>query len=95
MLMDIVVPSFFKLHCVLGPPRVLPNLSLVEDLLDHAKIDIWHLVPSLADELKLQQYWQSSQRRNSFVSLVVSSTYVGFKMDYEANLNRDFRSCQP
>lgn len=51
MLMDIVVPAFFKLHCVLGPPRVLPNISLVESLLDHANIDIWHLVPSLADEL--------------------------------------------
>ncbi|KAL5385186.1 hypothetical protein DPSP01_004994 [Paraphaeosphaeria sporulosa] len=51
MLMDIVVPAFFKLHCVLGPPRVLPNMSLIENILDHAKIDIWHLVPSLADEL--------------------------------------------
>lgn len=51
MLMDIVVPAFFKLHCVLGPPGVLPNLSLVENLLDHATIDIWHFVPSLADEL--------------------------------------------
>ena len=51
MLMDIVVPAFFKLHCILGPPEVLPNLALMEDLVDHAKIDIWHMVPSLADEL--------------------------------------------
>ncbi|TID19575.1 hypothetical protein E2P81_ATG06742 [Venturia nashicola] len=51
MLMDIVVPSFFKLHCVLGPPGVLPNMSLYENLVDHAKIDIWHMIPSLADEL--------------------------------------------
>ncbi len=49
--MDIVVPAFFKLHCVMGPIAVLPNLGLLESLADHAKIDIWHLVPSLADEL--------------------------------------------
>ena len=51
MLMDIVVPAFFKLHCVLGPPGVLPNLSLVDNLLESIPIDIWHFVPSLADEL--------------------------------------------
>ncbi|KAF2420725.1 acetyl-CoA synthetase-like protein [Tothia fuscella] len=51
MLMDIVVPAFFKLHCVLGPPGVLPNLGLLENLVDYANIDIWHMVPSLADEL--------------------------------------------
>jgi hypothetical protein len=51
MLMDIVVPACLKLRCILGPPRGLPNMSLIENLLDHAKIDIWHLVPSLADEL--------------------------------------------
>jgi hypothetical protein len=49
--MDVVVPAFFKLHCVLGPVGVLPNISLIEDVLDHGKIDIWHMVPSLADEL--------------------------------------------
>ena len=49
--MDIVVPAFFQLHCILGPSGVLPNMSLIENLVDHAKIDIWHLVPSLADEL--------------------------------------------
>ncbi|KAG9241248.1 hypothetical protein BJ878DRAFT_241170 [Calycina marina] len=51
MIMDVVVPAFFKLHCVLGPAGVLPNMSLIENVADHAKIDIWHLVPSLADEL--------------------------------------------
>jgi hypothetical protein len=49
--MDIVVPSLFKLHCILGPAGVLPNLALIESLVDHASIDIWHIVPSLADEL--------------------------------------------
>lgn len=51
MLMDIVVPAFFKLHCILGPPEALPNMALMENLVDHAKIDIWHMIPSLADEL--------------------------------------------
>ncbi|KIW83143.1 hypothetical protein Z517_02387 [Fonsecaea pedrosoi CBS 271.37] len=51
MLMDIVVPAFFKLHCVLGPAEALPNMALMESLVDHAKIDIWHMIPSLADEL--------------------------------------------
>lgn len=51
MIMDIVVPSFFKLHCVLGPTGVLPNMALFENLVDFAKIDIWHMIPSLADEL--------------------------------------------
>jgi hypothetical protein len=49
--MDIVVPSLFNLHCILGPSGVLPNIGLVESLVDHASIDIWHMVPSLADEL--------------------------------------------
>lgn len=49
--MDVVVPAFFKLHCILGPAGVLPNLGLIENVVDHAKIDIWHIVPSLVDEL--------------------------------------------
>jgi len=51
MIMDILLPSLFGLHCILGPAGVLPNLNLVESLIDHAKIDIWSMVPSLVDEL--------------------------------------------
>lgn len=49
--MDIVIPALCSLQCILGPPSVLPNLGLLEALADHAKIDIWSMVPSLADEL--------------------------------------------
>ncbi|KAF9766433.1 hypothetical protein IL306_001183, partial [Fusarium sp. DS 682] len=51
IIMDILMPSLFNLHCILGPSGVLPNLGLVESLADHAKIDIWSMVPSLVDEL--------------------------------------------
>ena len=49
--MDILLPSLFGLHCVLGPAGVLPNMNLVESLADHGRIDIWSMVPSLVDEL--------------------------------------------
>jgi hypothetical protein len=49
--MDILLPALFGLHCVLGPSNVPPNLSLIETLAEHAKIDIWSMVPSLVDEL--------------------------------------------
>ena len=49
--MDILLPSLFGLHCILGPAGVLPNMSLLESLADHANIDIWSMVPSLVDEL--------------------------------------------
>lgn len=45
------MPSLFDLRCVLGPVGVLPNMDLLEALLDHAGIDIWSMVPSLVDEL--------------------------------------------
>ncbi len=49
--MDILIPTLFGLHCILGPAGVLPNMNLVELLADHGKIDIWSMVPSLVDEL--------------------------------------------
>jgi hypothetical protein len=49
--MDILMPSLFNLHCVLGPSKVLPNIGLLDLLAEHGKIDIWSMVPSLADEL--------------------------------------------
>ncbi|KAJ5645675.1 transferase family protein [Penicillium longicatenatum] len=51
IIMDILMPALFNLHCVLGPVGVLPNLNLVERLALDAKIDIWSMVPSLVDEL--------------------------------------------
>jgi hypothetical protein len=49
--MDILLPSLFGLHCILGPAGVPPNMDLVESLADHGRIDIWSMVPSLVDEL--------------------------------------------
>jgi len=49
--MDILMPSLFNLHCVLGPSGVLPNIGLIESLADQAGIDIWSMVPSLVNEL--------------------------------------------
>jgi hypothetical protein len=49
--MNILLPALFGLHCILGPSKVMPNVSLVETLADHAKIDIWSMVPSLVDEI--------------------------------------------
>lgn len=51
IIMDILMPALFNLHCVLGPVGVLPNVNLVESLAERAKIDIWSMVPSLVDEL--------------------------------------------
>ncbi|KKK24685.1 transferase family protein [Aspergillus rambellii] len=51
IIMDILMPALFELHCVLGPVGVLPNVNLVETLAEYAKIDIWSMVPSLVDEL--------------------------------------------
>ncbi len=49
--MDILLPSLFSLHCILGPAGVIPNMNLVEFLADHGIINIWSMVPSLIDEL--------------------------------------------
>lgn len=49
--MDIILPSLFGLHCIMGPAGVVPNMHLVESLADHGRIDIWSMVPSLVDEL--------------------------------------------
>ncbi|KAL8881551.1 MAG: hypothetical protein Q9198_001262 [Flavoplaca austrocitrina] len=51
IIMNILLPSLFGLHCILGPSGILPNMNLVESLADHGKIDIWSMVPSLVDEL--------------------------------------------
>jgi hypothetical protein len=51
MIMDILMPCLYNLHCILGPPNVQPHLGLIESLADHAEIDIWSMVPSLVDEL--------------------------------------------
>ncbi|TGJ79002.1 hypothetical protein E0Z10_g9760 [Xylaria hypoxylon] len=51
IIMDILMPALYDLHCVLGPVNAIPNINLVEALAESANIDIWSMVPSLVDEL--------------------------------------------
>ncbi|KAF5593543.1 transferase family [Fusarium subglutinans] len=51
IIMNILLPSLFGLHCIMGPKGVVPNMDLIESLADHANIAIWIMVPSLVDEL--------------------------------------------
>ncbi|RWA11645.1 hypothetical protein EKO27_g3464 [Xylaria grammica] len=51
IIMDILMPALYNLHCVLGPVSAIPNINLIGTLADTAKIDIWSMVPSLVDEL--------------------------------------------
>ncbi|XPS80139.1 hypothetical protein M3J09_012100 [Ascochyta lentis] len=51
IIMNILMPAFFGLRCVLGPPDIIPNIALTETLAETANIDIWSMVPSLVDEL--------------------------------------------
>ncbi|KAF5250787.1 hypothetical protein FANTH_4059 [Fusarium anthophilum] len=51
IIMNILLPSLFGLHCIMGPKGVVPNMDLIESLADHANIAIWSMVPSLVDEL--------------------------------------------
>lgn len=49
--MNILIPCLFRLHCIIGPSGVIPNMNLLESLAEHARIDIWSMIPSLVDEL--------------------------------------------
>ncbi|KAH3513087.1 hypothetical protein KXV55_001874 [Aspergillus fumigatus] len=51
IIMNILMPALFNLHCVFGPAGVLPNINLVDALAVSTRIDIWSMVPSLVDEL--------------------------------------------
>jgi hypothetical protein len=52
IIMNILLPSLFGLHCIMGPCGVPPNIDILESLADPGKIDIWSMVPSLVDELR-------------------------------------------
>ncbi|KAM3499606.1 hypothetical protein MY10362_007154 [Beauveria mimosiformis] len=51
IIMNVLLPALFDLHCIMGPVNVLPNVTLVEALAEQARIDIWSMVPSLTDEV--------------------------------------------
>ncbi|KAM7208256.1 chloramphenicol acetyltransferase-like domain protein [Naviculisporaceae sp. PSN 640] len=51
IIMNILLPALFRLHCIMGPPGVIPNMNLIESLAEHGEVDIWSMIPSLVDEL--------------------------------------------
>ncbi|KAF7551265.1 hypothetical protein G7Z17_g5136 [Cylindrodendrum hubeiense] len=51
IIMNILLPSLFGLHCIMGPTGVIPNMHLIDSIAEHARIDIWSMIPSLVDEL--------------------------------------------
>nr|POE93187.1 non-canonical non-ribosomal peptide synthetase fub8 [Quercus suber] len=51
ILMHVVMPALYRLHSVIGPAGVIPNIHLVDSLAEYGRIDIWSMVPSLVDEL--------------------------------------------
>lgn len=50
-IMNSLIPAYFRMHCVMGPSGVIPNMDLTASLADHAKLDVWSIVPSLVDQL--------------------------------------------
>ncbi|KAF2146409.1 uncharacterized protein K452DRAFT_264205 [Aplosporella prunicola CBS 121167] len=51
LLMNILVKTFYDTCNVMGPVGVPPTINLVESLLDHGKIDIWSIIPSIVDDI--------------------------------------------
>ncbi|KAL4926552.1 transferase family protein [Aspergillus undulatus] len=67
IIMDILMPALFDLHCFLGPAGILPSIHLVEALAGNARIDIWSMVPSLVDELGETPEVLSKLRSSKFI----------------------------
>lgn len=49
--MNILINAFYGTCNVLGPAHVSPNLALIDSLLDHARIKVWSIIPSIVDEI--------------------------------------------
>lgn len=49
--MNVLVRAFYNTCNVLGPPSVVPTLNLIDSLLDHGKINVWSIIPSIVDEI--------------------------------------------
>ena len=49
--MNILIAGLYRLHTIMGPVNVVPNMGLIDSLAEHGNIDIWSMVPSLVDEL--------------------------------------------
>lgn len=95
MIMDILMPSFFGLHCILGPAGVLPNMNLVESLVDHGKIDIWSMVPSLVDELGETPDVLAKFTSSKFICASGGKVPLYISHRFETGILTLLRSCQP
>ena len=51
MTMNVLINAFYGTCNVLGPAHVSPSLALIDSLLDHAKIKVWSIIPSIVDEI--------------------------------------------
>lgn len=49
--MKILMRAFYGTCNVLGPAGVTPTLELIDSLFDHAKINVWSIIPSIVDEI--------------------------------------------
>ena len=51
MTMNVLVNAFYGTCNVLGPAHVSPSLALIDSLLVHANIKVWHIIPSMIDDI--------------------------------------------
>ena len=49
--MNVLVNAFYGTCNVLGPANVTPSLGLIDSLLDHARVKVWSIIPSIVDEI--------------------------------------------
>lgn len=49
--MNILIRAFYGTCNVLGAPTVIPTLDVIDSMLDHGKIDVWSIIPSIVDEI--------------------------------------------
>lgn len=49
--MNILIPAFYGTCNVLAPAGRPASLDLVDNLLDHGRISVWHIIPSIIDEI--------------------------------------------
>jgi hypothetical protein len=51
LIMNMFIPVFYGTSNVLGPAGALPTVDLIDSLLDLTNVKIWHIIPSIVDEI--------------------------------------------
>jgi len=49
--MNMLINPFFGTCNVIGPVGVTPSITLIDQLLDFARIKIWSIIPSIVDDI--------------------------------------------